>query len=266
MASTASVISVSNRSLLAIGSQSQIASLTEGSTEANAIAVLFQPCFEQLARTAYWNCLRNQAALSLLAAAAGTPENPDGTTLPIPPVPWLYMYQVPSDCLQSRYLLPTWPINNNSGVNNISPAYMAASSWIPGIGQIPFHVAYSTDSSGNPLQVILTNQTQAQLVYTVNNSDPSIWDSEFQQAMVDSLAAFLVPALALNMTLMQLQIKRAENAIMMARTRDANEGSSQQDSIPDWIRARQFGNGYGAGYGNTSYGGYAGYGNMSWAG
>ena len=103
---TGSIIDLCNRSLLSIGARAQIQSLNEGSTESNAANVLITPVFESLARAAKWNCLRKQAALSLIAAAPGTPENPQGTTTPYPPNPWRYSYLVPIDSLFIRQLLP----------------------------------------------------------------------------------------------------------------------------------------------------------------
>lgn len=260
-ANSQSVVSICNLSLLSIGSQTQVSSITpsDRSTAADACSTLFTFVYQQLARTAYWNCLRNQATLTLIAAAAGTAENPDGTTLPLPPQPWLYQYQLPSDCLQARFIVPTFP---TAGVTAISPALVAyGSSWM-GPNQIPFHVAYATDTLGNPLQVILTNQIQAQLVYTVNQPNPLTWDSSFTAAMVASLAAYLVPALSLHMPLMQAQRAIAERFIADARVRDANEGSTQQDNVPDWIRARS--GGYGAAWNNGNCG--YGFDNMAWPG
>lgn len=247
--SSQSVVSICNISLLSIGAQAQISNLNEGSTESDACSQLFSFVYEMLARAAYWNCLTQENTLTLLQAAAGTPENPQGTTLPLPPQPWLYSYQLPSDCLAARYVLPIWPTQPGSV---ISPAYVMAPPLIPGQGQIPFKVAYGTDANGNPRNVILTNQTQAQLVYTVNQPNPIIWDSAFTSAMVASLAAWLVPALSLNATLMAGQAKKAEMLVTEARIRDANEGSNSQDHIPDWMLIRNSGgNGYG-GWPNTS--------------
>lgn len=244
--SKATIISISNRALLSIGARAQISSLTEGSTEADAISVLFTPTFENLARTAYWNCLRKQATLSLIWAAAGTPENVNGTTLPFPPTPWCYGYQLPSDCLHARAIIPSCPIP--AGLNTVG---FPSPVMIPGQGQIPFEIAYGVDASNNPITVVLTNQSQSQLMYTVNQQNPAVWDSAFQQAMVSALAAYLVPALSLNLPLMNSSIATAERIIAQARAMDANEGTSSQDHIPDWIQARRQGYGYGWG----SYGG-----------
>ncbi len=256
---TGDILSICNRSLLAIGSQSQISNLNEGSTQANACGTLFTPTFENLARSAYWNCLRAQVTLTLLAAAAGTPENVDGVTLPLPPTPWLYSYALPSDSLQARFIIPSAP--TASGGGTLGGAFINAQSGVTNqSGQIAFRVAYSTDIYNNPIQIILTNQTQAQLVYTVNQPNPQIWDSAFQAAMVASLAAFLVPALSLNITLAQMQVSIAERIINQARVRDADEGSTSQDHIPDFIQARNIGGGYNGGYGWSG----CGYSDMNW--
>lgn len=264
MTASDTIVSVCNRSLLSIGTRSSIASLTEGSTESNACSILFQPTFESLARSASWNCLRQQASLTLLAAAQGTPENVDGTSLPLPPVPWLYQYAYPSDCLDVRSIIPALPNTTPAGTTPLTTASNVNAPWITTPYQVNFVVAYSTDSSGSPIVTVLTNLSQAIAIYTVNQANPSIWDSLFSQAMVSSLAAYLVPALALNLPLMQMSIKVAEAAILQARVRDGDEGSTSQDHIPDWIRARNFGVWYG-GNGYSSCG-YTNYSSMIWPG
>lgn len=264
MTSSDNIVSVCNRALLSIGARAKISSLSEGSTESDACNILFQTTFEALARSAAWNCLRNQGALTLIAAAQGTPENLDGTTLPLPPVPWLYQYAYPSLCLDIRYLLPSLPNSTPSGTTPLTTASNTNTPWVPTPYQVPFVVAYATDSSNSPIITVLTNLTQAVAVYTVNQPNPSIWDSLFSQAMVSSLAAYLVPALSLNIPLMQMSIKTAEAAILQARVRDGDEGSTSQDHVPDWIRARNSGGWYG-GNSYTSCG-YANFSPMIWPG
>ena len=232
-------LDISNRALLSVGSRSQVSSISpsDGSVEADAISVLFTPTYEALARTAHWNCLSKQASLTMQAAAQGTPENPLGTTLPLPPTPWLYQYAYPSDCLDFGYIVPSFPSADNSVVPQTTLGN-AAGTWLPTGGQIPFKVATSFDSHNNVTLCVLTNQDQAQAVYTVNQPNPATWDSLFQAAMVASLGAFLVPALSLSLPLMNLQIKNAEMAIAQARARDGNEGVTTQDHTPDWFVAR----------------------------
>lgn len=232
-------VSITNRSLLSIGARAQVSSInpSDGSTEGDAAATLFVPTFEALARSANWNCLRQQITLSLLAAAQGTPENPQGTSLPIPPTPWLYQYAYPSDCLKIRYIQCSLPVPVGGSVPNTT-FNNAAPINIPTQSQIPFVVAYSTDSANNPITVVLTNQSQAQAVYTVNQPNPVIWDSLFQEGMVSSLAAYFVPALSLNLPLMQASVQRAERIIAQARTADGNEGVTSMDHYPDWMIAR----------------------------
>ncbi len=252
---TGNTLNIINRSLLSIGSQAQVSSLNEGSAQANAAATLYTPTFESLARSAPWNCLRKEATLTLIAAAQGTPENPNGTTLPLPPVPWLYSYQIPSDSLQIRFIVPSLPAPN-SGVPIFS-VNTSAPTWLPNGGQIPYAVAYATDANDNPVNVILTNQSQAIAVYTVNQPNPQFWDSLFQAAMVASLAAYFVPALSLHMPLMNMQIKLAENMIQQARVRDGNEGVTSMDHVPDFIRARSGAAGRVNSYGNYGCSNYS---------
>lgn len=253
-----SLIDIGNRALLALGTRSNMSSLNEGSTESDAVSLLLQSTFEQLARTAHWNCLRNQGSLSLLAAAPGTQENPNGTTLPLPPQPWLYSYLKPPNCLFVRYLQPTYPYNTvgtpQTPVNNV-----AAPGFLYG-QENRFTVAYGTNALNQPQSIILTNVCAAQAIYTVNVPVPDIWDSLFEQAMVAALAAYLVPALSLNMGMMQLQIKLAEAAIAQARVADGDEGYTSQNRQASWMVARSQGVYNNSGFGSSGFT----FSNMSW--
>jgi len=257
-----SQLDIANRALLSVGSRQQVSSImpSDGSVEADVISTLYTPTYEALARAAHWNCLSKQVALTMQAAAQGTPENPLGTTLPLPPTPWLYQYAYPSDCLDFGYIVPSFPASTNPSVPETT-ASNAAGTWLPTGGQIPFKVATTFDDRNNASLCILTNQDLAQGVYTVNQPNPATWDSLFQAAMVASLGAFLVPALSLSLPLMNLQIKNAEAAIAQARARDGNEGVTTQDHTPDWFRARAGGQGFGVGYNISTWGGFT---NMVW--
>lgn len=251
MTASATQVSLAKQALLQIGARNTLVSFQDGTVEATACSVLYTPKFELLARTARWNCLKKQATLSLLMAAQGTPENPSGTSYTQPPTPWLYAYALPSDCLAMRFIVPSYP---NLGVTTpLTTASYVANTAISPQMQIPFDVAYSVDRNNNPIQIILTNQTQAQAVYTVNQPNPVIWDSMFQEAFVQTLAAFLVPALAMNGALLQAAAAAADKLILQARVADGNEGVTVADHIPDWIRARNQGSGTFVNWNNNQY-------------
>lgn len=261
MPSSQSILSLGNLSLLSIGSRAQISSLNENSTQAEAVNAYYQFVFEQLARSARWGCLKKQLSLTLLQAAQGTPENPTGTSLPIPQQPWRYAYLYPSDALFIRSIL--CPNNTSAGPtepqlainNSVTPC-------IPGEYQIYYEIGYSQDSVGNPLQVILTNQENALGNYTVNQANPSSWDSLFTSAYVASLAAYLAPALTLNTPLMAQQIQIAERLIKQAQAMDGNEGVVSQSRIASWIQARQGATGWFGG--QPGFNGYGPIVNMCW--
>lgn len=259
---TGDIISIVNRSLGSISARSNVQNLNEGSTESNAAALYYQSTFEALARTAKWDCLEKQATLTLLFAAPGTPENPQGVTTPYPPNPWFYSYAVPADSLFVRQLVPQrQQLQSGSGVpifpvNNYLPNAQGILN-----RRIPYKVAYGQDASGNGLQVINTNLRQAQALYTVNQPNPIFWDSLFQQAMVATLSVFLSSSVSGDKALTQLQKATAEGMIANARAADANEGTISQERQAEWIAARSGASGpWGVGY-NTSTVNYE---NIAW--
>lgn len=249
-----SQVTVCNLALLSIGARTQISSVTpsDGSTASDSCNTLFTFVFQNLARSARWHCLNKQLALTMIQAAQGTPENPTGTTLPLPAQPWLYGYLLPPDSLMIREVFP--PINTSGSAINQLAINNSITPCIPGTYQIPYALGYTTDSKGNPLEVILTNQESAVANYTVDQENPQLWDSLFTSAYVASLAAYLVPALSLNPPLMQSQIAIAERMINLARAQDGNESPSSQTHVPDWIRTR------GGVTGGAGWGGYNAYG------
>lgn len=258
-----STVSVCNLSLLSIGGRASVSSIfpSDGSTQSDSCATLFSFVFQQLARTARWGCLNKQLPLTLIQAAQGTPENPTGTSLPLPQQPWLYAYLYPPDCLFVRQIMAPI-VTMGSAVNQLGIAN-SVTPWVGSNYQIPYETGFTTDAYGNPLEVILTNQEYAVANYTVDEENPQSWDALFTAAFVASLAAYLVPALAKDMALMQTQIKIAESLISTARGMDGNESPIVQDVVPSWIQARM--GATGTLMGGVGYNGY-GYINMPWGG
>ena len=230
-------VSVVNEALQDIGAQATVSSISpsDGSTEGDAASILYTPTLEMLLRAAHWNFSRRQVTLTLLAAAAGTPENSTGVA-PFPPSPWAYEYAYPSDALKARFVLPQIPNTTVTPPLTTGPQAVFPRFFRP--GSIPFQVGLDVDSKNNQIKVLLTNLPQAQLVYTARVTIVDLWDPLFHRAMVAALGARLVNALARNRELFADQAALANNLIAQARVSDGNEGTPNQDHLPDWIQAR----------------------------
>ena len=248
-----SEVDICNRALSAIGTRSTISSISpsDGSNEANQCALLYYPTRDALLRSAHWDFARRQVALSQLKASTDVPNTC--------PIPWAYEYAYPADCLKARYIIPQLP-NTGTSTPPLTSAPNVNVVWGGYKGPpIRFFVGSDTNSSGNDITVILTNQPQAMMVYTRQMTNPDLFDAQFQEALVASLAAKLVPPLNLNLALMKGQIQLAEAIIAQARVTNGNEGPEVMDLLPSWMAVRGVGSyGYGYGYG------WCGWDSMSW--
>jgi hypothetical protein len=250
---------ICNRALNVIGTRSSIASMTEDSPEAQACSLHFIPACRAMLRVAPWSFARKTVQGALLAAAPGTPENPNGTA-PLPLVPispanpagstptqivmWQYEYAWPQDCVRLRQVkepvnqpnqgtnvVPLWP-----GVNMSDPLLAAA---IGDLGQrVNYQLAVDSDAAGNDIRVILTNVEYALIVYTKLITDPNMWDDEFSEAFVFMLGSHLVGALIGEKQMDKAMYEKASQMALVARAVDANEQPVSPNHTPDWIRVR----------------------------
>jgi hypothetical protein len=237
-------VTICNIGLDNIGARFSITSLAPPLPAPNAIVVArqYQMRIDSLHRAAHWNFARKTVAGQVLKAAQGTPENPNGTTLPIPPFPWQYEYAYPPDCLLARYLLCNPP---QSGASNPFPAGVQTTPvWPWGNPGYKFVVANDTDANGNQIKCILTDLEFAQIVYTCRVTDVDLWDSLFQTAASSYIGSWLVNPLARNAQVLKEQIDITTGVVQAARVSDGNEGITSTDRTPDWLAVR----------GLTSYG------------
>lgn len=109
-----------NRALAAIGTRTNIASLSEQSNEAINANNLYFSLRDELLRMAPWNCATNYNLLTLVTATPGTPENSQSGqiawTKTLPPPPWAYEYLYPADCLRDLFVIPQYQTGFASGV------------------------------------------------------------------------------------------------------------------------------------------------------
>lgn len=246
-----------NLALGQIVARTQITGLNPPSPPNNIAAAvmadLYQLQTDAVFRAAHWNSARKQADLTLLKAARGTPENPDGS-LPTPPIPWMYEYGYPTDCLKVRFVIPqpnlpaagTAPLMTNVGVTSMP--------WVN--TSLPFVPAIDNDADGNQVKVILTDACRAQGVYTARIANPDLWDPSLQNAVIGALGAWACAPVSGSMERQKLAIGIASSLIKAARDSDGNEGITQMDYIPDWMQVRNAGGGLGLFGWSTPGGGY----------
>ena len=212
-----SKIDICNRALSMIGTRSTIASLTEISNEANLCNIHYDNTRASVLRLHNWSFARRRVALPLLAAANGTPENPSGTS-PLPETPWSYKYAHPVDCLRVRSI------------------YQPSTGGTP----IEFLISSDVDTAGNQIKVIFCNQQAAELIYTTDISGPDLWDQNFTDALVASLASDLAIPLTGDKTVAQYCVAQANSAILLARVTDSTESPANTEHVPDWVAVRGF--------------------------
>lgn len=246
--SISSPVDIANLALSQIGARATITSLnpSDGTVAGDACSLLFQPTMDAFARAAHWNCCRFEAQLSLLKAAAGTPENPNGTTLPVPPIGWLYEYALPPDCLKARYLVPKLVQQGTQ-----PPLTTGGGLFLPwglrGVA-LRFQVGVDFDTSNPPNEIpvlscnigtILTGPPS--LVYTRRLVNVGLWDSQFVMGAKAALATWLVNPVNASASMMQQAIGIASAVLMAARISDGNEGinaDTTNDHDADWITFR----------------------------
>lgn len=191
-------VTLCNRCLSIVGTRSTIASPTENSVEAIQCGIHYDAVLLALLRLHTWSFARKQISGAMISAAQGTPANPTGVP-PIPLFPWLYEYAWPQDCVRMRRVEvpPAQPASDFatlSWVGGYPPLNQGATGMFGGGGAHPtppFVISTDLDSAGNTIKVLLTNQDQAIFVYTADIEDPNMWDPEFTEAFVYTLAARL---------------------------------------------------------------------------
>lgn len=251
---------ICNRALDLIGSGFTISDIQEGSREAAAALRIYTPVVHQMLRAHDWNFARKTWPLIQLKSYLDT--NPSV------PVPWLFEYEYPVDCLRLRYLPAYIP---NAFVNGPPPMTglgFGQTDWwwggwpwrYPPDQPAPFVVG--TDNLTPqlpPRTVILTNVSGAIGIYTAAIMVIELWDDLFTEAVVARLAASLA-MICLDdkkfaMTLRTQQVALAEAMLKRAEVRDGNEGWLTQDHMPDWMSVRgtsDFADGIGPyGYGSS---------------
>jgi hypothetical protein len=179
-ASVPSPADVVNLALRRMGYKLRVGSLFEGSEAAKKALDLYAQTRDEVLRQNDWGFAERNVNLSVIKTApAGGLYVPPTVWNPIdyPPLPWLYEYSWPSDCLKVRAVKPC-PV------------------FVPVADPQPFVFATPNDNTLDPVQrVIVCNVLDAVCVYTGQVTNPANWEPDFVEAFAAALGRRLAPGL-----------------------------------------------------------------------
>jgi len=219
-----SQLDIYNLTLDALGTRSTVSALNEGSAEANALNRHYDAARLEVLAAYEWSFARQQATLALLNdATQGQPV----------PTPWLYEYAVPSNNVRMRYILPMFNSMPGTNVGGASVPMFSGPA-------VKFVMSSDTDSNGNDINVLLTNQNQAIAIYTKSVTNVALFTSQFTEALRLYLGHRICIALTGDKQLSKGLFDEAQDAIRKAAATNQDEGLTVNESIPDWLRVRGY--------------------------
>jgi hypothetical protein len=165
-----SIEGICNQALDLIGYPRHIGNIYEGTKAARVALGAWGRTRDLLLKTTNPDWARKDGTLVLSKSAPnivnGTASYNGAWTNALPPIPWLYEYLWPDDCVE--------PLRVKS-----TPATVPI--WRPRPTQVRQMIDTSTHT-------ILTNEPNAILVYIFKVTDPDLWHEDFQTLMVEALA------------------------------------------------------------------------------
>jgi hypothetical protein len=252
----ATAVEICNRALDEIGARVVITTLGENTPQGKVATRQYDPMRKQLLRAAPWGFSRKTDLLVVEGTLAANP--------PTSPYPWQAKNTYPLDCLKMHYILPQPTSQQVAGVPTVGDTLFAP--WCAPSRNYRYIPAYDPGSAGFPgaHRVLLTNVNPALAIYTVDVTDPTLFDELFENALVMALANRFVMPLSGNVKLKMSYAQMAQAAITEARAADANEAIPSSDHTPDWIMARGFGGGLPGGPQFQAGMWYSGYDDVNW--
>lgn len=169
-----------NVALGQIGYPIPVSNLYEGSRAADAALKIYGQTRDEMLRIEDYGFAERNVNLAVLKVANVNgyfpPNQWSGTTNP--PVPWLFSYTYPDDCLKVRA---------------IKEQPLFALDYDPQ----PIVFKIENDNYYTPSRkVVLCNVENAMMVYTGQVTDPTTWESSFVETFAAELGRRLAPTLA----------------------------------------------------------------------
>jgi hypothetical protein len=201
-----------------IGHRSSIASLSEASSEAQAVNLWYDWSRLQALAAYDWSFARKRIALT-----THSEDPPDGV--------WGYRYQYPADCLVAR------EIENPSGERSASGIVRLPSSFsYPDPDAIPFVVEVNSDGSE---KTIFSDLAAATVIYTFDQQTTGMFTPFFVELLAFLIAHHIAFTLTGKRTLSADMLQKYQMLLLQAPAVDANEQVSPPPRDSDIIRGRR---------------------------
>lgn len=249
-------VDICNRALDEIGARVIVTTLNENTPQAKVANRQYDATRQQLLRAAPWGFSRKTALLVNEGLLSAVP--------PASPFPWQAKNTYPTDCLKMHYILPQPTSAQVAGIPTVGDTVFAP--WCSPSRNFRYIPAYDPGSVSFPgaHRVLLTNVTPVLGVYTFDVTDPLMFDSLFENALVMMLANRFCNPLSGNVKMKMSYAQLAQAAIVEARVADGNEAVPSTDHVPDWIQARGMGGNVNGGSGANLGMWYSGYDDINW--
>lgn len=206
-------VAICNLALSHLGAY-PIQALTEATKEARECKRLYATARDSALEAHDWSFARKQKVLGLLV------DTYSG---------WTYAYEWPSDCIIPR------KIYDPSGDTADGTVIDRETDQVQIIGRIPFEVGANASLNR---RVILTNEEDAELIYTAKVTDPNMFSPGFIDALSWRLASDLAMPLRADKALQQQHFNQFRLIIGQSQSSNANASHNKPDSSSSFVRAR----------------------------
>lgn len=197
---TISDVKIGNLALSHIGANATIETFADTTSTAKTVALWYDFSREEVLESFDWSFARKRQALALHAIAAPATE-------------WFYRYQYPADTIVTRQF-----------VNPLGPQADA----------VPYRIEMASDGTKS----ILTDLEDAEMIYTFNQEDTTVFSSLFVEALSFMLASKIAHSITGKRALAQQMRIEYLQLLLMAPASNANEEILRGPRDVDWIRDR----------------------------
>jgi hypothetical protein len=219
----ASDVQICNLALLRMGEKQQVGDLGDNSTPAKACSVLYPMTRDTLLAKTDWHWARKHSVLGLLAYARSG---------------WQFAYGLPTDlvkcCYVSNGVRPGGSIGGASMTlfSNVAGSYASNYFSAPAV---PFDVELG--DSGK--RILVTDQEDAELVYTSSATDPGSMPQLFVDALAWQLAVELSLALPNKLQNGAVLQKKADQSLLDAMAQGLRESKEDPQPPSRYITGRR---------------------------